>query len=136
MELNERSSKYIRDDESGRYKKVGANMSYVWDPAHTGLFPRMHSMFGDRAPEHANYYRYFSGTPGDRKPTMAENVRFFVRYHLGWQYMRYFMWNFVGRQNDIPGRGYDPSGNRDVLNGNWISGVKFIDEARLGPPTR
>jgi hypothetical protein len=40
-------------------------------------------------------------------------------------YMRYFMWNFAGRQNDIQGNG-------NAIDGNWISGIKFIDEARLG----
>ncbi|MCL2683396.1 MAG: DUF2723 domain-containing protein [Bacteroidales bacterium] len=127
----DRSAKHVRDDETRKYKKVGTNFDYIFDPTHCGLFPRMHSISNDRP--HAEYYRYFSGTPGDRKPTMAENMRFFIRYHLGWQYMRYFMWNFVGRQNDIQGTGYDRAGNRDVLNGNWISGIKFIDEARLGP---
>ena len=40
-------------------------------------------------------------------------------------YLRYFMWNFAGRQNDIQGNG-------NSIHGNWISGIKFIDEARLG----
>ncbi len=35
------------------------------------------------------------------------------------------MWNFAGRQNDIQGNG-------NSIHGNWISGIKFIDEARLG----
>ncbi len=41
-------------------------------------------------------------------------------------YLRYFMWNFAGRQNDIQGQG-------ELTNGNWISGIPFIDDARLGP---
>ena len=40
-------------------------------------------------------------------------------------YLRYFMWNFAGRQNDMQGDG-------NPIHGNWISGIKFIDEARLG----
>jgi hypothetical protein len=59
------------------------------------------------------------------KPTFGENLRFFFNYQVGHMYFRYFMWNFVGRQNDIQGHG-------DVLHGNWLSGVKFIDEGRLG----
>jgi len=43
-------------------------------------------------------------------------------------YGRYFMWNFVGRQND-------EQGQLDLQNGNWLSGIKFIDEWRLGPQT-
>jgi hypothetical protein len=40
-------------------------------------------------------------------------------------YWRYFMWNFSGKQNDIQGLG----NKRD---GNWISGIPFIDNKRLG----
>lgn len=39
-------------------------------------------------------------------------------------YGRYFMWNFTGRQDDIQGRLDN--------HGNWMSGIKFIDELRLG----
>ncbi len=60
------------------------------------------------------------------KPTFGENLRFFFRYQLGHMYFRYFMWNFSGRQNDIQGHG-------NVLEGNWISGLSFIDDPRLGP---
>ena len=58
-------------------------------------------------------------------PSQAENVRFFTRYQVGWMYLRYFMWNFAGRQNDTQGHG-------DFMDGNWLSGVDFIDAERLG----
>ncbi len=126
-----KSTRYARDEDAGKYKEVGHNPNYIYDPAHTGLFPRMHSNDAER--NHPLYYKLWSGTSGDRKPTMAENLRFLIRYQLGWEYARYFMWNFVGRQNDMQGLGFDGAGNEDVLNGNWLSGIKFIDEARLGP---
>ena len=47
-----------------------------------------------------------------------------LEYQLGYMYWRYFMWNFTGRQDDIQGK-YD-------LHGNWISGIKPIDEYFLG----
>ena len=59
------------------------------------------------------------------KPTFAENLRFFFSYQLNFMYWRYFMWNFSGRQNDIQGNG-------EVLNGNWITGIPFIDEVLVG----
>ena len=67
-------------------------------------------------------------------PSQAENLRFFTRYQVGWMYLRYFMWNFSGRQNDVQGHG-------DFIDGNWVSGVDFIDAERLGsrdhlPPHR
>ena len=61
------------------------------------------------------------------KPTFIENLKFFFSYQVSHMYIRYFMWNFVGRQNDIQGHG-------NVLDGNWISGISFID-SRLGSQT-
>ena len=58
-------------------------------------------------------------------PNFSENLRYFFSYQLNHMYLRYFMWNFSGRQNDIQGHG-------DIFNGNWLSGIGFIDKARLG----
>lgn len=60
------------------------------------------------------------------KPTLGENLRFFFTYQIGHMYMRYFMWNFAGRQNDIQGHG-EPS------HGNWMSGIGLFDNHRIGP---
>ncbi|HEX8576166.1 MAG TPA: DUF2723 domain-containing protein, partial [Flavobacterium sp.] len=60
------------------------------------------------------------------KPSTADNFKFMFEYQFGYMYWRYLMWNFSGRQNDVQGK-------YDNLDGNWISGVKFLDEARLGP---
>ncbi len=65
------------------------------------------------------------GSDGARLPRFSENMRYFFNYQLDWMYWRYFMWNFSGRQNDIQGHG-------DEMRGNWISGVKYIDQMRLG----
>lgn len=65
------------------------------------------------------------GSDGQRLPRFSENITYFMRYQMNWMYWRYFMWNFAGRQNDIQGHG-------DQMRGNWLSGVKFIDEMRLG----
>ena len=59
------------------------------------------------------------------KPGAAENLAYFGQYQVSYMYMRYFMWNFVGRQNDIQGEG-------GRFNGNWLSGIKLIDEWHLG----
>jgi len=58
-------------------------------------------------------------------PSLAENIKFMFEYQFSYMYGRYLMWNFVGRQNDMQGK----YGNMD---GNWLSGIKFIDEMRLG----
>lgn len=61
------------------------------------------------------------------EPTFLENLNYFFTYQLNYMYWRYFLWNFVGRQSDI-----QPSGST-ILDGNWLSGIDFIDEAYLGP---
>lgn len=67
--------------------------------------------------------------PGDliavQKPSFGDNLNWFFTYQMGLMYWRYFMWNFAGKQNDIQGLG----NKRD---GNWISGIPFIDNRRLG----
>ena len=59
------------------------------------------------------------------KPSFVSNMGYLFEYQMGYMYWRYFMWNFVGRQNDVQGQYTD-------LNGNWLSGINFIDEFRLG----
>ncbi|NUY81578.1 DUF2723 domain-containing protein [Flavobacterium sp. MAH-1] len=60
-----------------------------------------------------------------KKPSTGDNLSFMFEYQFGYMYWRYLMWNFTGRQNDIQGK-------YDNLDGNWLSGVKFVDEMHLG----
>ena len=59
------------------------------------------------------------------KPSFFSNLQYLLEYQMGYMYWRYFMWNFAGRQNDL-------QGNYTILEGNWISGIPFIDQIRLG----
>tara|TARA_B110000438_G_scaffold23636_1_gene21715 strand:- start:4219 stop:7761 length:3543 start_codon:yes stop_codon:yes gene_type:complete len=59
------------------------------------------------------------------KPNLFSNLKYLFQYQMSSMYWRYFMWNFSGKQNDLQWK-------YDLLNGNWISGIKFIDELRLG----
>lgn len=125
---------YIPKD--GRYVVSSRKLSYVYDERFETVFPRMFSS----EPQHVNAYKAWTnytgrpvrvpGQDGNPQtlyvPTFGENLKFFFRYQVGFMYLRYFMWNFAGRQNDLQGHG-------DVLKGNWISGIPFIDNARLGP---
>ena len=73
-------------------------------------------------------FKYEDGTTDTVvEPTFLENLNYFFSYQLSYMYLRYFLWNFVGRQDDI-----QPLGTT-LTNGNWLSGIKFIDEAYLGP---
>lgn len=122
-------------DEPDAYEVVRHDIEYVY--AQNMLFPRMYS---DR---HAQAYEDWMGgvkgtqIPFDRcgetvmvkMPTQWENLKFFFSYQLGFMYWRYFMWNFAGRQNDIQGNG-------ELEHGNWISGIPFLDNARLGDQSK
>ena len=100
------------------------------------LFPRMWNGFDEKYKEFYKSYttRYntkratvYGKGINIQMPTMADNLRFFFDYQVNYMYVRYFMWNFVGRQNDLHGQ--VPG---DVTSGNWESGIKFLDRARLG----
>lgn len=98
------------------------------------LFPRM---YDKTVPQKVDGYKSWSGynakdgketelgANGERLPTMGENLTYFMRYQTDWMYIRYLLWNFSGRQNDVQGNG-------DNLRGNWISGIDFVDAPRIG----
>jgi hypothetical protein len=113
-----------------RYVKVDGQPKYQYDQRFKTIFPRMYSSQSNHMYGYNSWGRV-DGRPvkvnGETKyiPTFGENFRFFMSYQLGFMYFRYFMWNFSGRQNDNQGHG-------SILNGNWMSGIPFIDKARLG----
>ena len=126
-------------DQPDRYKDLGPKKNFRYSPEQNMLFPRIHDEKRERE------YVEWLGMQGTQveattqidangnaisketkmKPTMMENLRFFVDYQLNYMYWRYFMWNFAGRQNDLQGMG-------EITHGNWISGYSFIDNPRLG----
>ena len=75
--------------------------------------------------EYDDYLQQLSEYIDIDKPGFFDNMSFMFNYQFGYMYTRYLMWNFAGRQNDI--QGYN-----DPMNGNWISGITFLDEIRLG----
>lgn len=97
----------------------------MWDAAHAGAYESwMGGVDGTQVP----YDR--CGEPITVKmPTQMENIRFFLSYQCNFMYWRYFMWNFAGRQNDIQGNG-------ELEHGNWISGIPFFDNWRLGDQSK
>ncbi|MDE7413960.1 MAG: DUF2723 domain-containing protein [Muribaculaceae bacterium] len=62
--------------------------------------------------------------PTALRPTYLQNFRYMIGYQIGYMYFRYLMWNFCGRQNDIPSTG-------EVEHGNFITGFPVIDNAML-----
>ncbi len=123
------------EGEPDRYEVVRHNISYVY--AQNMLFPRMYS---DR--HRQAYEDWMGGVKGRsvrfdncgrqmtvKMPTAFENLYFFASYQMNFMYWRYFMWNFAGRQNDIQGNG-------EPEHGNWITGIKWLDNLRLGDQSK
>ncbi len=113
----------------GKYHTYDKFRGYAHPPQFTYLFPRVWR------PDRAESYKIWANIEGRPEmwegerievPTTADNLRFFFGYQLNYMYWRYFLWNFVGRQNDIQGDG-------GLIYGNWLSGIRFIDSAYLGP---
>ena len=116
---------------NGKYIRADAPADAEYRPEGKMLFPRMWSGTDPRYAEFYELYTQGKGTrvkgSSHRKPTLGANLAYFFDYQLNWMYWRYFMWNFVGRQNEI----HSPvPGN--VFDGNWESGIGFIDALRLG----
>jgi hypothetical protein len=130
---------YIKDVKKGKYIITDDKKSSIpnYDSRFCTIFPRMWSSDTERQhPEAYKSWGKVKGVPLDvvnsegktetrYRPTFVENMRFFFSYQIDHMYLRYFFWNFAGRQNDIQGEG-------GIQNGNWISGIPFIDNARLG----
>ena len=110
------------DTTKVRYEVIRHDMEYLYK--NNMYFPRMHSQ------RHAKAYEdWLQGVrKHDGVPTAAENLRFFLTYQVNFMYWRYFLWNFVGRQNNIQGHG-------EAEHGNWITGFRWIDDWLLGCDT-
>ena len=128
---------YAKDPATHKYIVIDNRKGTVpvWDPQFTTLFPRMWS---NQRKGSAEFYQKWGGegvpvqvTGPDgnpqtlNRPTFGENLKYFFTYQIGFMYIRYFMWNFSGRQNDVQGFG-------GIEDGNWISGIPFLDKMRLG----
>lgn len=125
-----KSTKYYTK-VGNRYKKVPGPLEPVYESSAKMFFPRMWS---SGSKDHVRFYQNYTkgrgkSIPGStaKMPYFKDNMEFFFDYQVSWMYMRYFMWNFAGRQNDLQG-----SVPGDPLRGNWESGISFLDKARLG----
>lgn len=138
IDREEGSMRYQKSTD--KYIELGNDVKEVYDPADMMFFPRVWDRSNDQ--QHANYYSDVLGIgrnedpkmadpetgPFERRPTFGDNLRFFIGYQTYWMYLRYFMWNFAGKQNDV--QGVYASNVRD---GNWKTGITFIDDLLYGP---
>jgi tetratricopeptide (TPR) repeat protein len=128
---------YVKDEKLKKYV-VADDRKHdipVYEEEFCTIFPRMYSS----QDHHEAAYRYWGDVPGHHKtvmrnnertgenepievPTMGANLRFFFKYQIGYMWLRYFAWNYIGRQNDIQGM------TNNTLEGNFITGIKSVDD--------
>ena len=116
---------------NGKYIKVKGPAVPVYSSESKMFFPRMYTAGpGD---VYVPFYEMYTEGKGrsiggrHRKPSFSANLKYFWDYQVDFMYLRYFMWNFAGRQNDL-----QPSVPGELFKGNWESGITFLDEIRLG----
>lgn len=121
-----------REDGEKRYYRGKDKYVFIdrkpilkYDPADEMPFPRV---WDNDDPSHIKFYKNWLNLRDGQKLTMGDNLNFFFTYQVGFMYMRYFLWNFSGRQDDVQGDG-------DIQHGNWITGFPFIDNLMLGDQT-
>ena len=137
--------KFTYTPRGNKYEKVSNGIEYIWADEFTTIFPRMYS----REPHHVRAYKHWAGIDEGKNtrrvvydkernspsrgiynvPTFGQNLKFFFTYQVGHMYVRYFMWNFAGRQNDEQSHG-------EITNGNWISGINAVDRLFIGDQTQ
>jgi hypothetical protein len=102
-----------------KYEELGEKSEqYTYDGEETRFFPRV---WDRNDPRHVDYYKNYCNLADGEKPSTGDNFGFFLGYQMNMMYWRYFMWNYVGRQNDIQKIMYEAD------NGNWVSGIPFVD---------
>lgn len=150
-EIKEGKPTYTQID--GKYVITNRKSKPIYDKKYTTVFPRMYSsqpehileyldwgkineqdIYNVRYDQEGNVVRNRQGkvvydrSNPKKTPKFSSNLRFFFTYQIGHMYFRYFMWNFAGRQNDTQGHG-------GPINGNWITGINFIDKILIGGST-
>lgn len=80
-----------------KYEITDHKMEYIYEPDQQTILPRAWN------PEYKQSYRDIIGLKENEKPTFAQNIVYMFRQQIGHMYMRYFMWNFAGRESDIQG---------------------------------
>jgi hypothetical protein len=111
-----------------KYEAAGKSVGQDWGNTPSAhLFPRLWNSSNER--QEVNTYKKFGHIEEGDQPTMANNILYFFNYQTNWMFLRYFLWSYAGKQNDLEGFG-------NVRDGNWISGIPFLDDYRLGDQSK
>ncbi|MFN8290996.1 MAG: DUF2723 domain-containing protein [Chitinophagaceae bacterium] len=122
--------RYVKGDK--KYIPIGTDDKPRYRSEDMQLFPRIWDSSNDQyhAETYADWLNLRDPQTGNYiAPSYADNIQWFFEYQNSLMYWRYFMWNFAGKQNDVQGLG-------NIRDGNWISGISFIDNKRLGDQSK
>ena len=126
VENVENGDQYVK--AKATYAIAGKNYKRDWTSAPSAhLFPRMWDSDNDRG--QMDSFKAFAGVEDGTPPTLRDNVKYFTNYQFGFMYLRYFLWNFAGKQNDLQGFG-------NVRDGNFSTGIPFIDNLFFGDQSK
>ncbi|HTR31387.1 MAG TPA: DUF2723 domain-containing protein [Puia sp.] len=120
------SDLYVKGKD--KYEVAGKTVVQNWGgAANPHLFPRMWNSSNER--REVDTYKKFGNVEDNDQPTMANNMAYFWNYQTDWMFIRYFMWSYAGKQNDLEGFG-------NPRDGNWVTGISFFDDWRLGDQSK
>ncbi len=115
--VDEKEAGTIYQKGKTAYEKAGKKIEYVYD--HNTFFPRMWSTESDPYyAQNAQFYKQWLQLGDGQAPTFADNIKWLFSWQIYQMYARYFLWNFVGRYNEMDGQ-QSTAG----VNGNWTSGI-------------
>jgi len=80
-----------------KYEITDHKLEYIYEPGQETILPRAWN------PEYKDSYKEIIGLKEGERPTFGQNLFYMFRQQIGHMYMRYFMWNFAGRESDIQG---------------------------------
>ncbi len=95
-----------------QYEKAGTKQVTVYD--RNTFLPRIYDAEGD----HPQFYKDWLHLGEGESPTVVDNFKFLASWQIYQMYIRYFLWNFAGRYNDIDGQS-----NISGIDGNWTTGI-------------
>ncbi|MCX6212071.1 MAG: DUF2723 domain-containing protein [Bacteroidetes bacterium] len=122
----ENGDQYVKS--TATYEIAGKNYKRDWASAPSAhLFPRMWDSDNDRG--QMDSFKAFAGVEDGTPPTLRDNIKYFTNYQFGFMYLRYFLWNFAGKQNDLQGFG-------NVRDGNFSTGISLIDNLIFGDQSK
>ena len=126
VENVENGDQYVKSKST--YEIAGKNYKRDWTSAPSAhLFPRMWDSDNDRG--QMDSFKAFAGVEDGTPPTLRDNIKYFTNYQFGFMYLRYFLWNFAGKQNDLQGFG-------NVRDGNFSTGISWIDNTIFGDQSK